>query len=71
MTQNAKASGMRDSRQFRAVGRAMPMPTMAGGTAAVKNATAQIARLRMRWPVPEGGAEYAPPRTGRRPHVSP
>ena len=34
---------------------ATPMPTRAGGTAAAKNATAQIARLRIRWLVPNGG----------------
>src|SRR4029077_11292314 len=38
----------------------MPRPTKAGGTAAANSATAQIARLRMRRLVPNGGAGRAP-----------
>ena len=52
----------------------MPMPTKAGGTEAAKNATAQIARLRMRWLVPNGGVEPGGARASRCgavAHVSP
>ena len=46
------------------------MPTMAGRTEAAKNATAQIARLRIRWLVPNGGVQ--PGRAaGPGRHVSP
>src|SRR5258708_9803647 len=38
----------------------MPRPTKAGGTEEAKSATAQIARLRMRRLVPNGGAGRAP-----------
>ena len=47
----------------------MPMPTIAGRTEAAKNATAQIARLRIRWLVPSGGVQPAARR--RRVIVSP
>src|SRR5882757_7177732 len=43
----------------------MPRATKAGGTEAVNKATAQIARLRMRWLVPNGGVE-----AGRAPFFS-
>jgi len=42
----------------------MPMPTIAGMTEAAKNATAQIARFRIRWLVPSGGVQ-----PGRAPSV--
>src|SRR5258707_9044134 len=38
----------------------MPRPTKAGGTEEANSATAQIARLRMRRLVPNGGAGRAP-----------
>src|SRR4029453_10340644 len=39
----------------------MPSATLAGGTEAVNRATAQMARLRMRWLVPKGGDQSRSP----------